>query len=147
MLSIQAGQTLVASPGGALALPVGTAAVAAFFRGGIPGGAELEAAIDRIEDAIMGVGPVTVDASQACDDAGVRAVAAAAGLDLTRDAVLAVDAIERLFTRMAAAAAGALPARDALPPGASFAATLLVLREVMHHLQIRDIRLEASDAN
>lgn len=140
-LSIQADRTVLRGPDGEASFAAGSAGVAARFRQGRPGGLEIEAAIDAVEDAIGRMGQVAVERSLACADANVRAIADAAGLGAGHPA-LAVEAVEALFNRMAAAAQGALPAADALPDDRGFAATLLILRELMHHLQVREIRLE-----
>jgi hypothetical protein len=48
-----------------------------------------------------------------------------------------------MFDRMAAISMGRPAGQDTLPAGAAFRATLLILREFMHHLQFQSITLKA----
>ena len=105
--------------------------VDAVLRHDPPTPAELECAIDLIEDALTGLhlesaaGDRLVTADwilQSLPGLGVQ------GGSLTRDAV------ELLFQRLASRALGApVPAAE-LPHGREIAAALVILRECMHHL-------------
>ncbi|MBL8325084.1 MAG: hypothetical protein JNJ89_08995 [Rubrivivax sp.] len=96
-------------------------------------GAELERAIDLVEDALTGLrlGPpggrrfVTSDGLLlALPGLGVQ------GAGLTRDGV------EMLFQRLASRTSGAPVAVAELPHGREISAALLILRECMHHLDV-----------
>ena len=55
---------------------------------------------------------------------------------------LGLEVMERTLGRLAVAL-GRPEAREGLPGSAAFAATLPILREVMHHLQFSSIRVKA----
>ncbi|WP_374584825.1 hypothetical protein [Ideonella dechloratans] len=123
------------------ALDLGLATLARrFFASDRPGEAAIETAIAEVEDAIMPLRPVLPpEAWLVSTDAAVAAVAEQAGLSWQAGpATLDRDTVEALFHRWAALALGRPASQDALPiggPGAGrFAATLLVLREWLHHL-------------
>ena len=50
-----------------------------------------------------------------------------------------IEAVERLFQRLASASLGDPMARRGLPTGNRFVATALILREFMHHLGFTSI--------
>jgi NADP-dependent 3-hydroxy acid dehydrogenase YdfG len=52
---------------------------------------------------------------------------------------LSTEAMERVFDRLAAVVTGSSAARQGIPAGREFAATLLILREFMHHLRFTSI--------
>ena len=97
-----------------------------------PSALQIETAIEHVEEALMrepaGAAGVSV---VAVDDPRVRALAAAAGTPR-----LDADAIERLFDRLAALAQGRPASQDTLPADPLAAATLVVLRELVHHQRI-----------
>lgn len=96
-----------------------------------PTPAELERAIDLVEDALTGLHLVPAD--------GARLVTADArlltlpGFDTT-GASLTRDDVELLFQRLASRALGMPAAAAELPQSREEAAALLILRECMHHL-------------
>jgi hypothetical protein len=65
----------------------------------------------------------------------VREIAVLAGAAPGPLMVVPIDAMERVFERLAAVAEGCPVVREGLPQGADFAAALLILREFMHHLR------------
>lgn len=130
-----------AQPERVITLDLGLATLARrFFASDRPGEAAIETAIAEVEDAIMPLRPaLPVDAWLVSTDAAVAAVAEQAGLSWQAGpATLDRDTVEALFHRWAALALGRPASQDGLPiggPGAGrFAATLLVLREWLHHL-------------
>lgn len=130
-----------AQPERVIALDLGLATLARrFFASDRPGEAAIETAIAEVEDAIMPLRSVLPpEAWLVSTDAAVAAVAEQAGLSWQAGpATLDRDTVEALFHRWAALALGRPASQDALPiggPGAGrFAATLLVLREWLHHL-------------
>lgn len=114
-------------------LQVGAGAlVDAVLRHDPPTAAELERAIDLVEDALTGLRPAPAGAGLETADALLLALPGLGpqGGGLTRDAV------ESLFQRLASRALGApVPAAE-LPHGREIAAALLILRECMHHLDL-----------
>jgi len=54
---------------------------------------------------------------------------------------LTADAIERTFERLCTIAQGKSASADALPESVEFAATLLILREFMHHMGLPSITI------
>jgi hypothetical protein len=136
---------LVFEPGrtrlGGIEVAVGVDAIAAAFRRDPPTALDLETAIETIEEAISALGAARAEPVLVADHAVVRQLAAAAGLATDAEAVLSTDAVERLFTRLAAGSSGALASADALPPGRAPAAMLVLLRELMHHLRLRAVHV------
>lgn len=98
-----------------------------FFRHDPPTAHEIEQAIDFTEDQIMRLGP-RQDAGRLWSlSANLRPWAEVSG------STMSVETIELWFERLALAAQGRADALDGLPRGSKAAATLLVLREFMHH--------------
>src|SRR4051812_24469374 len=126
---------------GTIEVAVGVDAIAGAFRRDPPTALDLETAIETIEEAISALGATRGDPVLVSGDAVLRQLAAAAGLDVAREAVLTTEAVERLFARLAAGSSGALAAADALPPGRALAATLVLLRELMHHLRVEAVQV------
>lgn len=140
-LHIGGSQTQLASGHGPQArllrsLPMGARATAAVcFAHQPPDGADLEAAIALVEDNVMPVRPLLAEQSTLFTaDAGIRQVAIAAGLEAQPEMQLTLEAVERTFARLTAVALGQPAAHAELPDDATFAATLVILRETMQHL-------------
>lgn len=141
VLHIGADHTTVATgsgvePDAVLVLAIGTRKTAVrYFRHDAPTADELENAITAVEDALMPlraknpVGWVLYTM-----DVGIREVAHAAGLPDQPNLKLHRDAVEQTFSRLAEVSHGRPASHGALPPGAAFPVTLLVLREFMHHV-------------
>lgn len=107
-----------------------------YFKSDPPSPLDLENAIAAIEDEIartrntVARGPVVVTTEET-----IRDIALASGLPGGAEVVLPLDAVERSYAR--------LTGRMGLPGNPRFAATLLVLRELMQHLQIDSIVIRA----
>lgn len=100
-----------------------------------PTEAEMEHAIMRVEDAVMPVRALLVPHSTLYTaDSGIRQIALSAGLPARPELQLPLQAVEHLFNRLAALSQGRPASQDTLPQDATFAATLLILRECLHHL-------------
>jgi hypothetical protein len=92
--------------------------------------AELERAIDLVEDALTGLNPAPAGAGLVSADTLLLGLS---GLG-PQGGSLTHDAVEFLFQRLASRALGTpVPAAE-LPHGREIAAALLILRECMHHL-------------
>lgn len=99
-----------------------------------PRAGELESAIQQIEDDLMPVlrslpahGQLVTSAPEYWE------VVTVAGLGGSPEVDLDTATVERLFNRLADVAYGMPAARLGLPTGRSFAAILLLLREILHH--------------
>ena len=126
MLRIEADKTML----GAATLLVGWRTISRDdFRNDPPSPLDIENAIAAIEDEIdrthksVARGPAVVTTEET-----IRDIALTSGLAAGPEVVLPLDAIERTYTRMTE--------RAGLPGNPRFAATVLLLRELMHHLQI-----------
>lgn len=92
--------------------------------------ADLENAIASIEDELARVGATALkEATMHSSDVALHALFSAAGIDPSSGSALSLGAVENLFTRLAAGGRG-------LPAEPRFSATVLILRELMHHLEV-----------
>lgn len=110
----------------------------AVFRHDPPTPAELEQAIDIVEDALMATRlPHAERGELLSSEALIRALPGLqnGGSRLTRDEV------EALFQQMASVSLGNPGALGDLPPSRQACATLLLLRECMHHLGFAAVRI------
>ena len=150
VLHVGAQQTEVASgtgpaPAARFNLAIGAGKTAAdLFRHAPPTPAELENAIMVVEDALF---PLRALASAAsvlrADDPALRQIALRAGAADGAEIELPVEAVERLFDRLASLVLGRPASSAGIPADAGFAATLLILREFMHHVKFASIRISA----
>lgn len=105
-----------------------------FFRHVPPTPGELEAAIASVEDVLMPAIPrLRGQASLVTTDAESVALARSSGMPETRTVELDLAMVERLFNRLVNVAHGRPAAQEGLPERGTFAANLLILRELMHH--------------
>jgi exopolyphosphatase/pppGpp-phosphohydrolase len=125
----------------ALVLDIGARKTARqFFKRSPPTPLEMENAIATVEDEVMRAVPMLAPGSALlCSDAVVREIAVLAGMAPGPLMVMPIDAMERVFERLAAVAEGRPVVREGLPQGADFAAALLILREFMHHLRFESV--------
>lgn len=139
VLHIGAEQTLVASASSdspaILAIAIGSSAGgAAHMLHTPPTAAEVEEAIQIVEDALFPVRAMLAQASTLLtNDPGIAEIADLAGLAEAPRRVLSREAVERLFGRMAMLAEGQPLAHSGLPARPDFYVTLLILREFLHH--------------
>ena len=114
-----------------------------FFKHSPPTPQELENAIMAVEDEVSRAR--TLAASPAVlltSDASIRGIALQAGIAEGERMVLPIEAVETLFDLLAAFVMGRPASSAGIPTDSRFAATLLVLREFMHHLQFPAITIE-----
>ncbi|MCB1915868.1 MAG: hypothetical protein KDG52_09150 [Rhodocyclaceae bacterium] len=110
----------------------------------LPLGAAIENAIMAIEDELARV-PKHVGGSEiAGDGPWLRAIARTAGIG-EDGAGISRDAVEQVFSRQAAVAMGRPAAAEGLPEDSHFVAALLVVRELMHHLDIPFVRMSGGN--
>jgi phospholipase/carboxylesterase len=110
-------------------LDLGTARIARdFFRHDPPAAQDIERAIDFIEDALMQLGnPCAMTTTLFSMAEALQPWAALSGPRMS------IDMVEQWFQRLASASLGKPASMHGLPPGREAAATLLVLREFLHH--------------
>ncbi|MEO7399890.1 MAG: hypothetical protein ABIV07_03865 [Polaromonas sp.] len=150
VLHIGEKQTAVATgsasePDAVLVLAIGSKkTVADFFKHTPPTPGELENAIMVIEDELTRLRKIT-SAASTLFTAGteIREIALVAGVSEHPEMILALDAVEQTFDRLAALTLGRPASSAGIPASATFAATLLILREFMHHLQFASITVTA----
>lgn len=145
VLHIGAEQTAVASGSGAepavIALALGSRRTAIdHFKHEPPTAIEMENAIQAVEDEVARVRPMIVrDSKLFTADAVIRDIARLAGVADSAEHTLSLEAMERTFNRLAAVTLGTPALQEGIPNGGAFAATLLILREFMHHLRFSSI--------
>jgi exopolyphosphatase/pppGpp-phosphohydrolase len=105
-----------------------------FFKHEPPTPHELESAIDAVEDEVMRVrGMIPLGSALVAAGAALQVFGRAAGVIEAEEAAT-IEAVERLFQRLASASLGDPMVRRGLLAGNRFVATALILREFMHHL-------------
>jgi exopolyphosphatase/pppGpp-phosphohydrolase len=124
-------------------LPMGSGRTAReYFKTAPPTALAMEHAIQVVEDVVMPLRPVIPrEALLFSTDATLREIALMAGAEQTDPVRLTLDNMERLFNRLSAVVDGSPAAHQELPESNTFAATLLILREFMHHLQFAQIEV------
>lgn len=111
-----------------------------FFKQELPTPIEMENAIMAVEDEVIRARMLVVqDSTLNTSDATIREIAQLADVPDNARMVLSVEAVERLFDLLAALVLGRPASRAGIPLDSGFAATLLILREFMHHLQFTSI--------
>jgi len=125
LLHIGAERTTIADA----ALALGWRSIARdHFRHEPPAPLEIENAIAAVEDEVGRThSAIPKGGALLTRDPAILEIALAAGIAQSAETRLTIDAVEHMFTRLAAGARG-------LPAGHEFSATLLILRELMHHL-------------
>ena len=149
MLHIGTEQTWVASgsgaePGAVMMLAIGSRKTAAdHFKHDPPTLGEMENTIVAVEDEVVRARAIGTDGSTLISaDVELREVARLAGALETPQTILDLDAVEQVFARLAAVTLGRPATQEGVPTDAAFAATLLILREFMHHLKFEAITLK-----
>jgi exopolyphosphatase/pppGpp-phosphohydrolase len=113
-----------------------------YFRHQPPTAGELEQAIMMVEDAIAPLrDKIPVGAKLFTADPALSDIARAVGISDAPSVNLTLDAVEMTFQRLAAVVHGRSASREGLPENNDFAATLLILRECLHHLGFSSITL------
>jgi hypothetical protein len=133
----------VASPVASMVLAIGAQQVAeAFFRRMPPMPLQVENAIQVVEDEVVRARTLVPAGTWICSaDADIQTIATIAGGSALDGQFLPVESVEHTFNRWVDWVEGRPASQDGLPHSASFAASLLILREFMHHLQVPGVRL------
>lgn len=111
-----------------------------YFAPRMPMALAMENAIADIEDALAQVPRELHGIVLASHEPSLHLLADAAGLG-THDTSLSRDAIEHVFARQTSVALGRPAASEGLPEAPAFVPTLLLVRELMHHLDIASIKI------
>lgn len=114
-----------------------------YFKRAPPAPDEMENAITAVEDEVVRARAMMKNRSKLFTmDAAIREIALIAGVPENAEMVLSLDNVERSFERLAAVTLGRPALREGLPTSTTFAAALLILRELMHHLKFQSITLK-----
>lgn len=132
-------------PSAALVLEIGAHKTAReFFRRSPPTPLDMENAIALVEEEVMRAVPLLAPGSTLlCCDTVVRDIALVAGVHPGPSMVMSLDAMERVFERLAAVSEGRPAVHEGLPQDDDFAAALLILRECMHHWRFASVTVLA----
>ena len=107
-----------------------------FFPDGRLKASALENAIEWTEDRLqLAQFSKPENAFLYTSDFHVQKLYLAAGIKVADGALLHVDAVEQTFSRLVMQANGQAPGQDLLPEAGVFYSTLVVVRELMHHLK------------
>jgi exopolyphosphatase/pppGpp-phosphohydrolase len=150
VLHIGAEQTIVATgngaePGVMLVLAIGSRKTATdYFKHEPPAPDEMEKAIAAVENEVARARTILTNRSTLfTTDAPIHDIALIAGIPHGPELILTRDAMELTFERLAAVTLGRPASQEGIPTSSAFAATLLILREFMHHLQFTSITVKA----
>jgi len=115
---------------------------ARFFSGDTISPGRLEGAIEWTEDRIQAAhADIPPGAQLYTSEDDLRALAELSGVSSSAHMVLHVDAVEATFSRLVMQAFGQAPQQEALPSSARFFATVVFVRELMHHLHFPQIHV------
>jgi hypothetical protein len=110
------------------------------FKHSPPSPLELEYAIAAVEDEVARARSLVPRASNLyTNDPVVGEIAVLSGVRHGAHMTLSQEAMERTFDRLTSVALGKPASHEGLPSSNTFAATLLILREFMHHMQFSSI--------
>jgi hypothetical protein len=100
----------------------------------------METAIMAVEDEVIRAGKLlTGHPTLFTRDASIRELALIAGVSDQSEMVLSLEAVEQTFDLLASLVLGRPASSAGIPTHPEFAATLLILREFMHHLKFDSI--------
>lgn len=107
-----------------------------------PTALELEHAIFTVEEEVMpGYRSLPPGSTLYSSDASIRVIASLAGVSHAAVMRLSVESVEQIFNRLAFVVGGRPASVERLPENNQFASTLLILRELMHHLGFSSITI------
>lgn len=148
VLHIGEEQTIVATENGieppvVMVLAIGSRKTAhSYFKQEPPTPGEMENAIMAVEDEVIRARPLVAGSRLFTTDPSIREIALIGGDTDEPELDLTLDAVERTFDRLASVVLGKPAAPEGIPVSATFAVTLLILREFMHHLQFSSITIK-----
>ena len=149
VIHIGAAQTAVASgvsaaPDTVMMLTIGSQKTSSeFFKHNPPTAEELENAIMVVEDEVTRARTMTAgDSTLFTFDVAILEIALNSGVSNSLNLIVSRDAIERTYDRFAQVTLGSSASYQGIPASTTFAATLLILREFMHHFQFLSINVK-----
>lgn len=113
-----------------------------FFQAYPPNYDDVDAAINYIEEAVINLEGQFDDYRTAfTSDTFAYTIAKLAFQTTMEDGFIRIPRteLENVFSRFAAISAGLPASQDVLPPSVEFAAYLLILREIVHHLDFEEV--------
>lgn len=130
-----------AEPEDMLVLNIGSNRTAVdYFKHTPPTPGEMETAIMMVEDEVTRTGKLLTGHPKLFTmNTSIRELALIAGVSDQPVMILSIEAVERTFDLLASLTLGRPTSSAGIPTNTSFAATLLILREFMHHLQFESI--------
>jgi exopolyphosphatase/pppGpp-phosphohydrolase len=130
-----------ADPETVLTLAIGMQSTAArFFLHTPPTPGEIENAIMQVEDEVTRAREMIAGYSTlVTTDESIREIAQIASGQTGSTMQLSIDAVEQIFSLLASYSLGRPASSAGIPGSITFAATLLILREFMHHLKFASI--------
>ncbi len=129
-------------PATVVALALGSVkTAAAHLRHDPPSPIEMENAIMVVEDELVRVRERVAGCALVTMDPAIAEIARLAGVAAHPEMTLSLEAVEQTFDRFSGVVLGRPAASEGLPTGGAFAATLLILRELMHHLKFAAITI------
>lgn len=150
VLHIGKQETAVATGAGAepdmvMVLAIGSQSTAAeFFLHTPPTPGEIENAIMQVEDEVTRAREMTAGyPTLITTDESIREIAHLATDHAGLALLLSIDDVERVFSLLASHSLGRPATSAGIPGNPAFAATLLILREFMHHLRFSSISVTA----
>jgi hypothetical protein len=118
---------------------------ARFFPQGQLSPLHLERAIEWVEDHIQAAHPDWPKGTKLfTNEADLQTLASVAGVSEGAERLLHVDAVEQTFSRLVMQAMGQAPHQEALPYSARVFASVVFVRELMHHLHFLQILVLSS---
>jgi hypothetical protein len=119
---------------------IGPKQVSVHFRHHPPTPSELEYAINDVEDAVVPLSKKIPDGTQLVSfNQNLYDLAKVWDNTIKRPCRMTTDNVESIFTRWGFIVSGRPSSTDSLPEDPVFAAYLLLLREVLHHLKFNSI--------
>ncbi len=113
-----------------------------FFKHCPPTPLEIETAINTVEDEIIPLHTkINSSSLLVTTDTMIAQIALLAVIPKATVILLSLEAMERVFNRFADIVSGRPATLDMLPDSSAFAATLLILREWMHHLRFETMHI------
>jgi exopolyphosphatase/pppGpp-phosphohydrolase len=141
LLELGEQQTVFRRAAGQDRLAIGSHKTAlAHFRHFPPTAVEMELAIMTVEDALASL-RLPAGLTLYCGDALAWQIARLAGIDPASGTTVSIAAVEQVFERVAMMALGHPALLEGLPEHREFAAGILILRELMHHMGFESLRL------
>lgn len=140
-------ETVIKTPDIEIRMPIGAKRLSGFqFRHEPALAAELEFGIEIVEEIIMPerkklIGEIALTSSNSV----IQHIPSLTAIPSTQEGCISVEQVEDVFNQLADIVNGSPAAGKAILYSAEFTATLLIVRELLHHWNIHQIRLIPED--